>query len=334
MMNAETTHELGKWFFKQEYLWSLSRSYLKFQDEVLHTTVGGVNLKSPFGLSAGWDKNCELIASMSNMGFGYLTPGTVMPHSREGNPRPRIVRYAKKQSLGNALGLPSEGVERALERLKHKSSSVPIFPSIGGYTVEEIDRSHSLLEPEVDGIELSLRCPNVYDKEASFMEPENLSQLLSRINDHRKKALFVRVPSHHNPKDRENRLDLIDVCLKNHVDALTLSGTRKIEEKNVSVDFVNLTGKDILSDSIRIVHDIYKATEGKIPIKSSGGVFTARDAFRMIKAGASTVEILTALVYEGWSVVRNLNRGLANLLREEGYTSLQEARGVLKTIAA
>ena len=166
------------------------------------------------------------------------------------------------------------------------------------------------------------------------MEPENLSQLLSRINDHRKKALFVRVPSYHNPKDRENRLDLVDVCLKNRVDALTLPGTRKIEEKKVSVGFVNVTGQEILSDTIRIVHDIYEATGGKISIKSSGGVSTARDALRMIKAGANTVEILTALVYEGWSVVRNLNRGLAHLLREEGYTSLKEARGVLKTIAA
>ena len=314
--------------------WRPFARYFDVNDKILRTRFCGLDLKNPLGLSAGFDKDCRLTKGLATLGFGYLTCGTIMRYRREGNPQPRIIRYVEAEGLGNCLGLPSEGVEKVVERLSHReASSRPIFASIGGFSLEEYVDNHRMVEPHVDAVELSLRCPNVYDKEMSFVEPPNLVRLLVRINGHRRKPLFVKIPSYHTERERENRLQLIDACSRNRVDALTLPGTRKIPEKRASMGFVNLTGRPVFQDTMRIVHDIYLATGGRIPIKASGGVFTSEDALKMIKAGASTVDILTAMVYHGWSVVRTLNQGLVKLLREQGYHSIAEARGTLQSIS-
>ena len=125
---------------------------LQIDDPRLRTRFAGVDLPSPVGLAAGFDKNCELISALSHLGFGFLTVGSIMPEPRFGNPFPRLVRYPETSSLADAMGVPSRGLAYCVERLRRTDERrVPVFANVGGFSAETIAASFFAVEPHVDG---------------------------------------------------------------------------------------------------------------------------------------------------------------------------------------
>jgi dihydroorotate dehydrogenase len=285
-------------------------------------------LPNPVGLAAGFDKNSELSTALFDMGFGYLTLGTVTLNPREGNPKPRIWRYPGK-SIVNSMGLPNQGAARIASNLsKHRTERCPVIVSVSGLNVEELVQCYRVIEPLVDGIELNISTPNTVGVRI-FQQPDVLKKLLDAITGARTphKPVWVKVPPYFNAKDRENVLELVELCIKNSIDGVTAINTKMVQEPRASIGTGGLSGPLIFEDMLRIVADIYRHTDGKIPINACGGISSAPNAWQAFEVGASSVQIYTAFIYEGPALISKINRGLLKMLERSKMSSLHEVVG-------
>ena len=320
----ETAQRAAEFVLKRGLLWRSLAPALRVRDNRLPVTLCGLKLDNPVGLAAGYDKDCELIPGMSALGFGYITVGTVTESPRPGNPRPRVYRYTREQSLINALGFPSKGLEfaaRRLQRARELKSRPPIVASVSGVTVEGMVRCHRVLEPLADAIELNISSPNTSGLRA-FQEPQALAALLGRVSEDRKKPLFVKLPPY-DPAQEGSLTDnegservayLVNVCLEEGVDALTVANSWPAEEPKLALGRGGVSGKLVFPNLLRMVTEIRAEVGGKMAINASGGIFSGEDAWRTLQAGATTVQVLTALIYRGPSLVKAINRELLNIL--------------------
>ncbi len=331
LTNAETAHGIASWFFKQPWLWNPLQGRLNFEDEALRVKIGSLTLRNPIGLAAGFDKNCEMARTLMQLGFGYLTLGTVTLNPREGNPKPRVWRQPGN-SLLNSMGLPNAGAQQILVNLtnepREKTRDTPLIVSVSGLNLAEFVECYRLIEPFVDGIELNISSPNTAGVRV-FQEPHTLSELLDEIGKLRttKKPIWVKIPPYFNEQERENVLDLVEVCVRKSVDAITAINTKRIEEPRANIGTAGLSGPPIFQDMIRIVGEIHNQTGGKIPINACGGISSAMDVWRSLESGASSVQLYTAFVYEGASLVSKINRELLQMLHNSKLNSISQISG-------
>jgi dihydroorotate dehydrogenase len=269
-----------------------------------------------------------MFKSLLICGFGYVTLGTITINPREGNPKPRIWRHAN-DSLLNSMGLPNRGareVRRKLAEEKRKSGIVVL--SISGLSVEEFSNCYVELEQYADAIELNVSTPNTIGVRI-FQEPKIFEQLLDRINQASKnmKPIWVKVPPYFDEKSRENVLELVNICVRKSVKGITAVNTKQVGEPRASNGIAGLSGRAIFNDMLRIVNDIYKHTQGKIPLNACGGIFSGADAWKAIQAGAATVQLYTGLVYNGPGIAASINRQLLRLLEDMHYSTISEVIG-------
>ncbi|MEA2945428.1 MAG: dihydroorotate dehydrogenase, partial [Alphaproteobacteria bacterium] len=214
-LSPDQSHAVARYALRTSLPWrALAKlERLEVDDPRLRTRFAGVDLPSPVGLAAGFDKNCELIGALSALGFGFLTVGSIMPEPRVGNPFPRLVRYPESQSLADAMGVPSRGLAYCVERLQAFSGKVevglpqkmrstekarmkkrgpPLFANIGGFSADAIAASLFAVEPHVDGIEISLMCPNLLRPGERFDDIALLKGVLERTAG-RRKPTIVRI---------------------------------------------------------------------------------------------------------------------------------------------
>ncbi len=277
----------------------------RVEDPRLRVRFAGVDLPNPIGLAAGFDKNCELMAALACFGFGFITVGSIMPQARDGNPFPRLVRYAPTQSLADAMGVPSRGRDYCVARLRaYRRTDTPLFANIGGFSAAEIAESFFAVEPHVDGVEISLMCPNLKPGE-HFDELALLRDVLARIAGRQKPAI-VRVPN--DTAVAPDRLaELIERCIEAGVAGIKIAGGRPVPEPRLGVKQGTLHGRAIFERALANVERAAKIARGRIAIKGNGGVSTGADALAMLRAGAACVDIYSAFIYRGWSVARDIN---------------------------
>ena len=282
--------------------------------------LAGLSLANPIGLAAGYDKNCELLPSLAALGFGYITAGTVTVLPQPGNPKPRVFRHPREESLVNALGFPSRGLEFVADRLDRGRASrgaVPLVVSVSGVSVDAIVRCHRRLEPLADAIEINISSPNTAGLRV-FQESAALSELLQEVNRNRSKPLFVKLPPYaHEEAARDRAIGLARACVDNDAGALTIANTRPYRDPRLAVGSGGLSGRPLLEDTLRMVADIGAEFAGSMPINACGGISTGDDALRALDAGAATVQLLTGLIYRGPGVAKQINRELA-ALRQDG----------------
>jgi dihydroorotate dehydrogenase len=248
---------------------------------------------------------------------------------REGNAKPRIWRHPGN-SLINSMGLPNVGAQQAAANLAQERAKrvAPLVVSISGLGVEELVECYRQVEPFADGIELNISSPNTAGVRI-FQEPSTLSKLLEEIAGARssKLPIWVKIPPYFNEKERENVLDLVRVCLNKSVDGITAINTKLVKEERASIGTGGLSGPPIYEDMIRIVRDVYTQTGGRIPINACGGISTGRDAWRALESGASSVQLYTALIYQGPTIASRLNRELLELLKASKLNALDDVVG-------
>jgi len=305
----ETSHCSALWCLRLPLPWSLIGGAV--EDPGLETDLAGIRLRNPVGLASGFDKDCRRLAALGKLGFGYLVGGTLTRRPRAGNPRPRLVRLAKQRSAVNSMGLPNAGVEAAAAHLARLRKTAPVLVSLADEEVADVSSGFELLRPHIDGFELNVSCPNVSwgrdrDNEA------HLRSILAALASVREKPLFVKLPPFGTDAEREAVLALARIAVEAGASGLTCSNSRPVEEPRLAGGTGGLSGAVLADATPHILSEVRRAVEGVVPINACGGVGGAEDARRCLEAGATTVQLYTALVYEGPRLLREITTGLVS----------------------
>jgi len=332
---SNTLHFLGKYTITRK----LTNTCFGYKNPILEQKILGINFKNPIGLSAGFDKNATLTDIMPSLGFGFAEVGSVTGEPCKGNPKPRLWRLKKSQSLIVHYGLTNDGCETIASRLENKKFTIPVGINIAktncretadtGVAIMDYFKAYQALHDIGDYVTINISCPNAFGGQP-FTDSKKLEALLQKIMSVPKtKPIFIKISPDLNKQEID---DLIDVALKFNIDGFICTNltknrdNKKIVEKNIE-KLGGISGKVLEDLSLKLIRYIYKKTNGKSIIIGSGGIFTAEDAYKKIKAGASLIELITGMIFEGPQVMSDINLGLVKLLKKDGYKNISEAVG-------
>ncbi|MEX2599341.1 MAG: dihydroorotate dehydrogenase 2 [Dehalococcoidia bacterium] len=273
--------------------------------------MDGVQPRNPVGLAAGLDKQCAYLDSLGHLGFGYVIGGTVTLNPRPGNPKPRVLRLPERESIINALGFPSVGLDEAARRLEAlRRRPAKVLVSIAALEDDDTEVCLRRLEPLVSGVELNISSPNTLGVR-KYQQPDALRMLLERLNGVRHRPLFIKLPPYMDEVSKENTFALVRVCKEAGVSGITAINTVPVEERKLAMRRGGLSGRSIFRDMLRIIPEIRREAGPGMVINACGGISTADDAAAALDAGADTVQLYSALVYRGPGAVHEIVRGLA-----------------------
>lgn len=291
------------------------------QDPVLATVLTGIPLRNPIGLAAGFDKACTHLDALGSLGFGYVVGGTITRVARAGNAKPRIARYPQSASMVNAMGLPNPGAEAAAANLLCTGGGpAPRFVSLADEDLADAVSALDLLAPHVDGIELNASCPNVSwgrDRDNEAHLHELVTAFVARVD----RPVFVKLPPFLTPVEREVVLALARTAQEAGAHGLTCGNTRPVADPGVSVGQGGLSGRALWPQTVEGVAAVREATGGALPVNACGGIFSADDVMACLDAGAASVQIYSALIFEGPALLGTLTRGLREQLRARGLVA-------------
>jgi len=318
-LDPETAHRLGQFMLRGELPWSLLPSH--DDGGRLAVQVGNWDLKSPIGLAAGFDKDGAAVPGLQHLGFDYVIVGSILTAPSDGNPRPRLLRYPDTESMVNCYGLPSDGIDVCAARFKRLAARklrTRLIANIHTDRVADYALLCAALAPYADGVELALRCPNRSDHLAIYPVAQ-LDDLLGTIRRQwPHMATFVKLPPFANDQEKQNRLELVERAIHFGLTGVTIPGNWTIPEPRLSRGQGSLSGRLTFANNLETVRAIAAVTKGRIAIKASGGVHTGADAFALLAAGATMIDILTAFVYRGWNTAAKIKAELLALMDERG----------------
>ena len=318
-----------------------------YQSPVLEQDLLGIHFKNPVGLSAGFDKNIELAPVIQNVGFGFMTGGSITADACAGNPKPWFRRLRHSKSLVVHAGLPNDGVEAAAHTVQNYPQAIfatmPLAVSVAktnsATTVEDsvaiADYCSSLQVLEAQGraawFEVNISCPNTYGGEP-FTTPHRLEELLSAVDALKlTRPVMVKMPIN---KPWEEFRDLLDVIVRHCVQGVAIgnllhdrSGVDTRDKLDPSI-LGNLSGKPTRKISTELIRQTYLAYGDKLIIIGIGGIFSAHDAYVKIRAGASLVALVTGMIFEGPQVIGEINAGLEKYVKRDGLSSIHDAVGL------
>ncbi len=341
----DTVVAFGGFFSKFTIFRGFIKTIFAFEDRALSQNLWGIDFKNPVGLAAGFDKDGKLFPLIGSVGFGFATIGTVTKGAYEGNPKPRLHRLPKSKSLVVNYGLKSMGAQKVADILESQGRrDVPKVISVGRTNSKE---TASLEDGVLDYIncakefnsrklgdifEINISCPNVFGGEP-FTHRESLERLLSKFLELKiEKPIFLKMPINLPWEEFKN---LVDVALKFGVKALVignLNKDRSFLSGVVSDDLRgNMSGKPTAKLANELISKTYLYCGEKLKIIGVGGIFSAEDAYEKIKRGASLVELITGMIYEGPQLAGEINRGLAKMLKRDGFKNIKEAIGTFKS---
>ncbi|HEY7668476.1 MAG TPA: dihydroorotate dehydrogenase 2 [Actinomycetota bacterium] len=282
-------------------------------------TLAGIPLRNPIGLAAGFDKSLRRLDALGRLGFGYVIGGTITREPRAGNPRPRIARDPEAGALTNAMGLPNPGLEAAARTLARTRRTAPRLVSVADEAVRDAAAVVERLAPLADGLELNASCPNVSwgrdrDQEA------HLAALLGAFRERTDRPVFVKLPPFATDIEREAVLALAHISRSHGAAGLTCSNTLPVEDRRLSAGAGGRSGRPLAARTPAIVAEVVSATGGALPVNACGGIATVDDVVACLEAGATTVQLYTALVFEGPGVVGRLTDALSRVLVDRDQT--------------
>ncbi len=295
-MEPERSHLLAQRLLGLPLPWA--RIGGAIDDPALVTDLAGVRLRNPIGLAAGFDKTLAHLGPLGDLGFGYVVGGTVTRVPREGNAKPRIVRHPGRRALVNAMGLPNPGADAVARTLARGRRTCPRFVSVADEAVEDALATVELVAPHADGLELNASCPNVSWGRDRDTE-SHLRELVTGIVARTEAPLFVKLPPFAEPGEREAVLALAAIAEEAGASGLTCGNTRPVEEPGLAVGRGGLSGRPLWPGTVDAVRAVRDEIGADLPVNACGGVFTAEDVAACLAAGATTVQVYTALIYEG-----------------------------------
>jgi dihydroorotate dehydrogenase len=320
-------------------------------DPVLATTIAGLPFPNPIGLAAGFDKNAELFAQMLGFGFGFVEVGTVTPQPQTGNARPRLFRLAEDRAVINRLGFNNLGVEAAAKRLAKRwrrgnlvgavqqlDAKLAGRRSLIGVNVganrDSADRiadyaaAVRAMAPYANYLTVNVSSPNTPGLRA-LQDAGALEALLDAVREARGRIgppLFLKVAPDLEPAD----VDAIARVAAGRIDALIVGNTtvsRPPLRSRFAGEAGGLSGAPLKALALERLRDFRRATGGALPLIAVGGIASGADAYERIRAGASLVQLYTALIYGGPGLPKRIARELKALLLRDGFAKLDEAVG-------
>lgn len=310
-------------------------------DPMLAMEVAGLHFPNPVGLAPGFDKNAEVIHAMPALGFGFAEVGTLTPRAQSGNDRPRLFRLVEDRAVINRMGFNNDGQEAAAARIKALRSSGPV-PIIGinigankdstaeGRAAQDYVRGVEHMAALADYLTVNISSPNTPGLRA-LQDKGALEALLAAVMVAREKdgpPIFLKVAPDLGPADID---DIVALAHQHRLDALIVSNTTISRPADLRSSHAKesggLSGAPLCVLSRQRLKDFVTAGSGTIPLVSVGGIASAEEAYARIRAGASLVQIYSAMVYEGPMLASRINRGLKRLLERDGFARLADAVG-------
>ncbi len=316
----------------------------------LTTSVAGIGFPSPVGLAAGFDKDAEVAEAMLGMGFGFVEVGTLTPVAQEGNPRPRLFRLAEDRGVINRLGFNNRGQDEALARLAARDRSRGVVGvNIGankasmatcrgagrqdGFSDAVIaDYVHGVrtLSPVADYLTVNISSPNTPGLR-QLQDEGALRALLSAVQDARTVGgppVYLKVA----PDLGEGEPDqIVRIAMQHDIDAIIVANTtitRPPLQSRFAGETGGLSGEPLKALALDALRRFRAASGGAMPLIAAGGVASAEDAWARIRAGASLVQLYSAMIYEGPGIAQRIAAGLADRLADEGFASIADAVGI------
>ena len=305
--------------------------------ERLAVSAFGLRFPSPIGLSAGFDKNAEVPAQMLRLGFGFVEVGTITPKPQAGNPRPRIFRLPEDGAIINRLGFNNQGLEAARARLTGRAFRGIVAVNVGANKdsadpVADYATCIRALAPLADMLVLNISSPNtpgLRDLQMGARLDTLLAAATAARNESRANPpILVKIAPDLTDGDVST---IVDAAVSGGADGLVVSNTSVALRDNLRSDHRGekggLSGRPLLARSTEVLGQAYRAAGGRLTLVGVGGISSGADAYAKIRAGATLVELYSALVYEGPGLVGRIQSELAELLARDGHASVADAVG-------
>lgn len=347
LSDPETVHNLllkiGNALGKTTPTRILTKWLFHFQNPSLKQEINGLTFPNPVGLAAGFDKDAYLTDILDTVGFGFMQVGTVTNHPYKGNPKPRLFRLPKSKGIVVYFGLKNIGANKIINKLK-QSQTPHFIKSISiGYTNNKVNAKtksaiedyflclKKVIEADVgDFYTINISCPNTFGGEP-FYTPTKIDQLLKKLYTlNIKKPLYLKMPINLKRTEFDN---LLKVIIKYPVSGVVIGNLNKDRSDPTIIDSIpqeikgSISGLPTKKLSNQLISKTYQKYGDKLTIIGVGGIFSAQDAYEKIKRGASLVQLITGMIYEGPQLIGDINRGLVKLLEKDGYDNINQAIG-------
>ncbi|WP_424989886.1 quinone-dependent dihydroorotate dehydrogenase [Fluviibacterium sp. S390] len=302
----------------------------------LATTLAGLSLPNPVGLAAGFDKNATALDALARSGFGFLEVGGATPRPQPGNPRPRLFRLARDRAIINRFGFNNDGAEAIAARLATRPGASIVGLNLGA-NKDSDDRAQDYVKvletcgPHVDFVTVNVSSPNT-ENLRDLQGRAALWALLTGVMDARgqmKRPIPVFLKIAPDLTDAEIA-DIAEVATDSAIDGIVATNTtlaRPSLQSHDRLEAGGLSGAPLFETSTRVLARLSQLTQGKLPLIGVGGIGSPEQAYEKIRAGASAVQIYSALVYEGLSLATRVAEGLEVLLKRDGFATVAEAVG-------
>ena len=321
---------------------ALVAAFCRYENPMLETDVLGLHFMNPLGLGGGFDKDIRLVQLAQSLGFGFTEIGSITALPYEGNPKPWTKRLPEQQGLIINYGLRNKGLEKLKPKIARQKRFCPLFINIaktnspeikGDDSIEDYNRSFVELQPLADVMNINISCPNSGDGTMFCENTDLLKKLLKRlgVNEISKPVLLKLKP------DISDDLlyEILDISSKHKfVKGFVISNLTNNRQSMKGIDMKSIgefpggiSGRPVRQLSTSMIQKVYEETNGKCAIVGLGGIFTSQDAYDKIKSGASLVQMITGMIYRGPAVMKEINSGLVDLLKKDGFRNVSEAVG-------
>lgn len=307
---------------------------------IMAVDLWGLRFPNPVGLAAGFDKSADAPDALLDLGFGFVEIGTVTPVAQEGNPKPRLFRLTEDQAIVNRMGFNNDGAVMVRGRLARRKSR----PGIVGVNIgknkttqdaaADYEKGVVLLGPMADYVVINISSPNTPGLRA-LQGRDALAALLGRTRAALKTTmpeqsppLLVKVAPDLEEKDRQ---DVAEVVMASGIDGLIVSNTTVARPDSLTSPQASetggLSGQPLYDPSTRMLADFYRLTQGKLPLIGVGGIASGQQAYAKIRAGASLVQVYSALIFKGPWLIEKIKRDLLELMLKDGFARISDVIG-------
>jgi len=304
---------------------ALIRGLYDYKHPKLERKLFGLTFKNPVGLAAGFDKDARWYNELAHLGFGFIEIGTLTPKAQVGNPKPRLFRITEDEGLINRMGFNNLGAEDAIKRLKKRKTDIIIGGNIGKNTATSNDdaladyiANFNILHDYVDYFVLNVSCPNVKGL-TKLQDTPFLLKLIGEVKainqtKEKPKPVLLKIA----PDLNDSQLDeIIEIIAQTKIDGVIATNTStsredlKTDEQTITkIGNGGLSGKPVGNRSTEVIKYLAGKSNKAFPIIGVGGIHTPEDAIEKLEAGADLVQIFTGFIYEGPSLIKNINKAI------------------------
>lgn len=320
----------------------LTRTAFDYKNPMLHQEVAGIRFENPVGLSAGFDKDGHFTQILPDVGFGFMQLGSVTAMPYGGNPKPRLYRLKKTGGLIVYYGLKNDGVKAIIARLKGVKQRFPISFSVAKTNCDATANTDAGIADYCDALRalektkladyytINVSCPNTFGGEP-FTDAKRLDKLLTAIGKLKiKKPIFLKMPIN---KEWKGFKGLLEIAVKHKITGVIIGNLQKDYKDKSIKDTIpahlkgGISGKPCVKLSNSLITKTYKDYGDELVIVGVGGIFDAQDAYDKICRGASLVQLITGMIFQGPQLIGEINEGLVKLLKKDGFSNISEAVG-------